>query len=213
MLRFNSSLFSLACDVVGRFAPYHCVEVAAHPDGGVSIAAMADQGSMALLAHDPKGSSDEPPALILPGDELAKISRGIKTAEREIVIDGDLAVVTTYHKAHSTSKATPVMRASTEFPPLRAIIQQVSAFWGEAPQTSRAAGRYDLSLLLSAVRMMVDRSDSIVISSYPNGPLRLQREDLSVIVLLMPQTAAPIPALPDWVISYGQQSPPDQRSD
>jgi hypothetical protein len=49
---------------------------------------------------------------------------------------------------------------------------------------------------------MVDDSDSLVLSGYQGGPLRLQREDLQMVVLLMPQTALPIPAAPDWLGQY-----------
>lgn len=207
MLRFNSYLLALAGDFVGRFAPFQGVEVAAHPDGGVTVAAMGDGGRMAMIGHDPNGSSDEPPTVILPSAELTKACRGIKTAEREVVIDGNLGVVSTYHKAHSTSKVAPFTRSTVPFPPLRQVIGTIRQQWSDAPATTSTAGRYDIALLLTAIKAVVDNTDSIVITALPNGPLRLQREDVSVIVMLMPQAAAPIPPVPAWLSAYADQRP------
>lgn len=203
MFRIDSSLFSFAADVTGKFAPFQGIELAAHPRGqGVTVTALSDSAAMVVIGYDPKGSTDEPPTVFLPTPEIKAASKGIKTAERELSIDDGLATVTTYHQSHSVQKTFPIATTDVPFPAMRATVAKAVEFWGSAPSELTSSGRYDLSLLMSALKPMADRTNSLVISPYPNGPLRLQREDLSIVVMLMPQKAVPIPPLPDWLLGY-----------
>ena len=61
------------------------------------------------MAHDPSGRTDETIKL-LPDPELMKFCRGIKTADRELRIEGNNALVTTFRKS-TTSNGR---RSSTE---------------------------------------------------------------------------------------------------
>ena len=43
-------------------------------------------------------------------------------------------------------------------------------------------------------------------SCFDGGPLRLQGDSGNVIVVVMPQTALPIPAVPEWTELYARRS-------
>ena len=211
MLRFNSALFAFAAEFVGQYVPYQGIEIAPLA-GGVSIAA-TNRGAVAMLAFDPNGLATET-TVLLPGDELARACKGIKTAQRELVVEDDNAVVTTYYKGHSTSKEFPVHRSRSGFPALRQVIRSALRYWGETPELSRTAGRYDVQLLHRSIKAMVDDADSVVLSAFQGGPLRLQREDIDrceIVVLLMPQEAQAIPPVPPWLATYVESL--DESSD
>lgn len=205
MLRFNSYLLALAAEFTGRFTPYQGVQIAPLA-GGVSVAA-TDRGALTMLGYDPAGTATEE-IVVLPDAEFARACKGIKTAQREVTIEAGHALVTTYYKEHSTSKEFAVHTSAVPFPPLAEVVSKVIATWGEQPSSSVTAGRYDLDLLHKAIKAMAGDSDSIVLSGFHGGPLRLQREDTGVVVFLMPQTAQPIPPLPPWLDTYAQSSAP-----
>lgn len=206
---FNSALFAYAGDFCGRFVDDRGIEVSplrpGNSDSGVTISAF-NRGAIGMIGYDPNGRISER-TVFLPEADLLKACRGIKTAERDIRIDGDdpsslSARVTTYHKAHSTYKDYSLRCSDAPLPPYRLAIAEALRRWSATPEASSTAGRYDTSLLLSAIKAMVDDSDSLVISGYDGGPLRLQREDLQIVVVLMAQTKVPIPAVPDWLDVY-----------
>ena len=210
MLRFDASLFSLAAQFTGKYAPCQGVTVSPLVPGdatnrigrGVVVTA-SDRGAATFLALDPQGTADEEAAFI-PDDELIKAARGIKTAARELLIEEGRATVTTFRKTTSESKEFPVHRTQQRLPDLPGTIARAVEYWSATPELTTTAGRYDLQLLHKAIRAMVDDTDSIVISAFQGGPLRLQREDTGVVVLLMPQTARPIPPMPAWLLRYAQ---------
>lgn len=215
-LIFDSALLAYASEFAGRFAPFQGVEVApldpASPSGGATVTALSDHGAIGMVGFDPKGRADR--TLVLrPEPALAKACRGIKSAERDVRIEGDdpaalLARVTTYYKAHSNHKDFTVSTVrDAPFPPYRQVVQSVLERWGAEPGETSTAGRYDLTLLTKAIRLMEDDASSIVISGYEGGPLRLQREDTQIVLLLMPQAAEAIPPAPDWLIRYASTSP------
>lgn len=199
MQRFSSALLSLAAEFTGRFVPYQGVEIAPLA-GGVSVAA-TDRGALTMIGFDPAGYASER-TVVLPSGDLAKACKGIKSAQREVTLDGDSAVVTTFYKEHSTSKEFPLTYSSAEFPPLAHVVAAAIKLWGSQPKSSSTAGRYDLDLLTRAIKAVNGEADSIVLSSYCGGPLRLQREDLQIVIFLMPQEAEPIPAVPPWLTDY-----------
>lgn len=207
-LTFNSALLAYAAAFTGRFGTDQGVEItplrAGEPESGVTVAAF-NRGAIGMIAYDPEGKADDS-VLLYPDKGLIKAANGIKTAGRDICIEGDdltalSARVTTYHKEHSTFKDYTV-RASRDLPSYRPTIAAVLQHWGSTPELSATAGRYDMDLLHAAIKTMVDDTDSLVLSGYNGGPLRLQREDVQIVVLLMPQTALPIPAAPAWLSEY-----------
>jgi hypothetical protein len=74
------------------------------------------------------------------------------------------------------------------------------------PKLSRTAGRYDLGLLLKALKALGNEDDAVVLSAWQGGPLRLQRRDVSAVILLMPQEAQPLPAVPAWLEDFAAQA-------
>lgn len=204
MLQFNSALLAAVGSFTGPYAPYQAVHIRPHC-GGVLLAA-SDHGKVTALGFDRKGKADETVTLI-PGDELLKACAGIKSAERGIVIDGDRALVTTYYKAASSkAKEFPVHRSIQAFPDIDGAMAACAARWGATPRLSETAGRYDVTYLTKAIRAAGLLTDSLVLSAFDGGPLRLQGESIELMVLLMPQTAEPIPPLPEWILEFTAQT-------
>ena len=200
MIRLNAALFALAAQFTGKYAPFQGVCINPHASGGAVIAA-SDRGAATFIACDPTAALDEEAAFI-PADDLVKACRGIKTAQREIQITDTSAVVTTFRKTTSEAKELAIHRTQQRLPGLPEVIAQAVSYWSATPELTTTAGRYDIQLLSKAIRAMADETDSIVVSAFQGGPLRLQREDTGVVVLLMPQTAQPIPPMPSWLVDY-----------
>jgi hypothetical protein len=198
MFRLNSVLFNLAASFTGKYHPFQGVTLTPHA-GGVVVTA-SNRGAACFYGFDPGGVAPQE-ATFSPGKELAAACKGIKTAQRELTIDDSTALVTTYYKEHSTAKEFQVTQLSGR-PPLRSAIAKAVDLWGEKPALTTTAGRYDLDLLNRATRAIAEESSALVLSGYDGGPLRLQSEELRCVVLLMPQTAQPIPSLPPWLADY-----------
>jgi len=209
MHTFSAPLFALAASFTGEFAPYQGVLIAPMAKG-IAIAA-TDRGASTIVCYDPNGRATDPDQqlVILPDKDLVAACRNNKTATggRDLEISGDQAKVTTYFKSHSTNKEFNILHSSAPFPPLQPALAQVLHFWGQAPATGNTAGRYDIHLLANCIKAMADETSSIVLSAFHGGPLRIQREDTGVIVFLMPQTALPIPPLPDWLAEFSVLQP------
>lgn len=200
MFRINSAFFNLAASFTGKYQPFQGVTLTPHA-GGVVISS-SDRGAALFYGFDPTGLAPEA-ATFAPGKELAAACKGIKKAQRELTIEDDRAIVTTYYKEHNTSKEFQVSRLS-ESPAMGPVLHATIDLWGETPASSSTAGRYDLDLLHKATRTILEESDCLVLSGYNGGPLRLQSEELRCVVLLMPQTAVPLPGLPPWLADYAQ---------
>jgi len=197
VLQFNSALLAAVGSFTGKYAPYQAVLIQPHA-GGILLAG-SDEGKVTALAFDRDGRGDET-ATIIPSTELLKACSGIKTAERGVVIDGNSAVVTTYYKtSNSKGKELPVHRSITPFPPIDQAIAACIERWSATPKLSETAGRYKLRYLERAIRNAGLYSDSLVLSAFEGGPLRIQGESIELVILVMPQTAEPIPAVPDWL--------------
>lgn len=201
MLTFNSALLASAAEFTGRYAPYQGIELRPAGDQGVFVSA-TDQGNVAFMAFDPKGIGDET-VVVLPDAELTKSCKGLKTAEREVRIQGNTALVTTYRKtASNEAKEIPLTRSSVEFPPLARIMRQCVERWGAAPEVTASAGRYSNQYIEKAMKTLAVYEDSVVMSCFDGGPLRLQGDTGNVTILVMPQTALPVPRQPDWLQAY-----------
>jgi hypothetical protein len=200
MIRLNSALLALVGAFAGTYAPFQAIRLQPH-SSGVLVAA-SDQGRITAFGFDPKGSADES-CNLLAGPELLRACSGIKSAERDVAITEDTATVTTYRKnGNHEVKSFPISQASTPFPPLDQAVAICIRRWGAAPATSATAGRYDSLYLEQALKTVSHLCESMVISGFDGGPLRLQSEALDLMILIMPQTAEPIPPLPDWIQQF-----------
>lgn len=200
MLQFQSSLLALAAEFTGTYAPFQAVRIEPLTSGGILVAA-TNKGHVAFLGHDPKGIGDQARTVIA-APELIRACKGIKTAERYITIEGSTAQVTTRRKTTSASAEFPIADAAAEFPPLASVMQATLARWSATPRLTETAGRYDAALLEKAIRTAAGAASSIVLSAFDGGPLRLQLEELDALILLVPQTAQPVPPIPQWVQHY-----------
>lgn len=202
MIQFNSALLALASDFRGRYAPYEAIAVKPHPTTGVFVAA-TDNGSVALIGYDPNGEADRPAAL-LPSAELIRASRGIKSAERGITIDLEnrRGSVTTYRKSNNETKEFPILEASSPFPPLNEAIAACLSFWNKETPTTTTSGRYSSKLLAKAASAAEALGESVSFCGFSGGPLRLDIEDATALILVMPQTAKPVAPIPSWLADY-----------
>lgn len=207
MMLFNSALLTMAGLFVGPYAPYQSIHIQPH-DGGVLVAS-SNIGRITFLGFDRQGSADESCDLI-PDKDLLDACTGIKTAERDVLIEGATARVTTYRKTTGNDvKEFNVLHSTTPFPPLRDAVRACIDHWSVTPELSRTAGRYATTYLTKAIKAAGLHADSVVLSSFDGGPLRLQSGSLEMLILVMPQTAEPIPRLPDWVCSFAGFPPGD----
>ncbi|MGA1641001.1 MAG: hypothetical protein ACO4AL_11690 [Steroidobacteraceae bacterium] len=201
MLQFNSALLAAAGLFVGAFSPYQSIHI--QPHGGGVLVAASDHGRITALGFDPAGRGDEICDLIA-DDKLLQACRGIKAAERDVRIEDQRAIVTTYRKTTNESKEFAILRASTPFPPLESAVAACVQRWSATPEVSATAGRYDATYLEKAVKAAGLLCNSLVLSAFDGGPLRLQGEGLELMILVMPQTAEPIPPIPDWVLRFSE---------
>jgi hypothetical protein len=201
---FSAPLLSVASEFTGKYAPYQAVQVKPHPKGGVLVSA-TDQGKVAVVGYDPRGEASGETCLLV-GSELGRACRAVKTGAREITVDGMNATVRSYSKSGGSSKAAEflVQHSAVEFPPLAQALQSCIERWGRTPRVSETAGRYDAGLLERAIKAAGSLAESITLSAFDGGPLRLQGAGLEILILLMPQTALPIPPVPQWISGLGQ---------
>lgn len=207
MLQCRSTLLQIAAAFTGAYDPCRSVRFEAVAGGGV--VAMATDRASAVWSYDPKGHLTEASGYeLVPSDALIKACRGIKSAQRTLLIaspDADQASVVTDYKAHSKSISVPLgPPAAHPFPPLAAVLDQVLSRWGQTPKLSATCGRYDLALL-QRVLASIDSDEAVVLSAFDGGPLRIQSKDALTVALLMPQNAGVIPPLPDWLSALPEQ--------
>lgn len=203
MLRFNSSLLAFCAAFKGAFAPFQAIHVTPAAGGGVVVLA-SDGGKVTAIGYDPDGIADET-ANLLPSRDLLAACKGIKTAERDISIDDLRAVVTTFYKIGNETKEFLVLRSQEPYPPIRQALAACFDTWGTAPSHGTTAGRYRISYLEKAIKAAGALADSLVLSAFDGGPLRLQGENLELMVLVMPQGAEPIPPVPDWAVNFARE--------
>jgi hypothetical protein len=206
MIRLNSALLALVGAFAGTYAPFQAIRLQPHSKGVLAVA--SDEGRITALGFDPRGQADQPCNLI-PSPELLRACSGLKSAEREVALDATQATVTTYRKnGNHEVKTFPITRSSAPFPPIDQALTVCVRTWGAAPATSSTAGRYRTTYLERALRTAGHLCESLVISGYDGGPLRLQSETLELLILVMPQTAEPIPPLPDWLLQFAGEATP-----
>lgn len=204
MLQLNSALVAIASEFTGKYAPYQAIEISPGPKGGVYVAS-TDRGNIACLAFDPGGTADEEITL-LPEPELMKLCRGIKTADRELRIEGNNAMVTTYRKSTNERREVIINRSISDFPPLRLALASCLERWSNTPSVSATAGRYESRYVERAIKGLSTMSDSVILSAFDGGPLRVQTDKADVVILVMPQVKEKIPAVPEWLNDYAKAS-------
>jgi hypothetical protein len=206
-LQLNSALIAIAAEFTGQYTPYQSVQISPGEDGGVFVAS-TDKGNIACLAFDPLGTADQA-INILPSSDLMKAARGIKTADREISITNistetcsAMAKVTTIQKSTNKVVEVPIQLSTADFPPLADAMVEIAGRWGKTPSMSATAGRYDATYLQKAVKVLGGAHASITFSSLDGGPLRVQSADQFILIMIMPQSADPIPPVPDWLPAF-----------
>ncbi len=199
MLSCNSSLIAIAAEFTGKFAPYQSICITPAQQG-VNIVS-TDKGNVACLAYDPAGEADETICL-LPTTELIKAARGIKTAERTLRVEGNQATVTTTRKTTSETKEISISRSMVDFPDLATPLGKATQRWDQTENNAITAGRYNISYIQNAVKSLSSINSSVTLHSFDGGPLRIQESSGNIVVLVMPQTAEPIPDIPSWLRSY-----------
>ena len=201
MISFDSALLANAAEFTGKYAPYQGIELMPAPGGGVYVTS-TDQGNIAFFGFDPAGKADER-VVVFPAADLVKACRGIKTADRELKIEGTMGKVSTFRKSTTEVKEIPIQFSSVEFPELGKVVKYIVDYWCKQPATSSTSGSYDSGYVTRALRCLSGQSDSVCISSFDGGPMRLQLPSEQQVVLVMPQEKIPVPAVPQWFQLYG----------
>lgn len=209
MIRLQSQFLSMAADFTGKYAPWRAVSLFPH-DGGVMIAA-SDNGAITFLAWDAQGYCPAPVAIVVPRD-LATAAKAIKSASREVIIeDADAevstscsATVTTYYSKHSASKAFSLARSTEPIPPYWQILPSLVEMRRTSQDRSRTAGRYDSALLQRGIKVLGDEALVDMYCIGEEGPLWLQRRDISAMALIMPCSVeqAPMAPMPPWLETF-----------
>lgn len=203
MIEVNAAMVSAAAEFTGKYSPYQAIEIRPNSAGvGVFISA-TDSGRIAFMAFDETGKGDCSVHL-LPTSELLKHARPLKTATRTLRIEDSQATVITERKTKSESIEIPITLSKGGFADLAGVMQQVAQRWGKTPSMAETCGRYDAIYLQRAFKAIDVLGGSVVMAALDGGPLRIESSNQDVIVLVMPQTANPIPSLPDFLLSYGQ---------
>lgn len=207
MLTCNSALIAIASEFTGSYAPYQAVELTPDDRGGVFLAS-TDKGNVACLAYDPSGEGDETINL-LPNSELVKASRGVKTANRTVFIEGDIARVTTHRKSTSETKEVSINRSTVNSPNLAKALKDCLDHWDklDAESMSATAGRYNLTYIQRAIKGLSTLNASVILSSFNGGPMRIEESSGEIVILVMPQTAEPIPPIPQWLRKFAANTP------
>lgn len=207
IFRFSSGLFHIAAAFTGKYSPYQAIQVSPHPQGGVVVAA-TDRGAAAFIGYDSQGRADDTVCL-LPEPNLVRISNPIKTAERTLTINlltGSAEVATHQKSADKIVEGRAPAVSNQDFPPLLEVLGICVQAWDRS-DSSTQAGRYEAKLLRQAIDAATSYGDSVVFSAFDGGPLRVEVEGSSVCFLVMPQTAVPLPGVPDWIRALGAASP------
>lgn len=212
---FNAPLLAIASQFVGKYVPFNAITI--EPISGipgVAVTAVMDNGAAAFMGYDPAGRADET-LRVIPSSALVKACRGIKTAERVLRIADDPGTssptrsgeVMTIRKTATQSVEALVSISSHDAPPLRRVIQAVGERWGQVQELSATQGRYDRGLVERGLSAL-ECQESVAMAAWDGGPLRIQSEDGTRVVLVMPQTARELPPVPAWLGSFATSEPP-----
>jgi hypothetical protein len=190
------------------------------PGGAGVLVFASDRGAASFVGYDRRGTYDEPAprAKILPERELMAACRGIKTAERRVMINGEHAVISSYGKTTTSQKEVPVGYSQLECLCARDACLMIARrrAAGDGPP-ARLLGRFDVALVRSAIKVLEEHGDPVILSighgaraDGADAPLRIYSESLDAVVVVMPQKkeGEPYPQMPDWIVRVAQSQPP-----
>jgi hypothetical protein len=219
----ESRLFAVGADFAGAYAPYQGIYFCPGPGGAGVIAAASNRGALTFVGYDAGGTIDEP-VVFIPTKELAAASRGLKSGPRTLSIDTEarIAAVTTplKTKAGTTVEMAAPPVSQVAFPDVRGVIARFVSHWESMGQQVDTCGRYDAKLLLQALRAAEGLGDSVSLVGLSGGPLLInieasiedgkkkavQTQSTGLLLMLMPQTAQPVPPPPSWARRWGLDS-------
>lgn len=197
MLALDAALVWICGSFTGTYAPFQSIHLKPLSNG--VLVAASDHGRISAIGFDRHGRGDES-WTIIPSPELLRSCAPLKSAKRELRLDEQGSAVITFRKTTADEvKRFPTTPATTPFPPIADALAACIATWGATPKLSATAGRYDSNYLEKSIKILAAADQSLVLSAFDGGPLRLQSESLDVVVMLMPQCAEPIPPIPDWI--------------
>ena len=199
--KFNGALLAVAADFCGKWTPYTGVQIRPNRNGSGVFVASTDAGRLAFLAFDENGSADEELCLLATSD-LLKHTKPLKSASRWIEIEGSIARCSKLTKSTTTTVEVPVTYSTVEPPDLVGAMHKVALQWGKDQPHCVDCGNFNGSFLTRAFKAIEVLGGSVTMSHLNGGPLRVESTDHDVIVLVMPETARPIPALPAFLKSF-----------
>jgi hypothetical protein len=199
-LACDGALVAVAADFVGKYAPYQSIQLRPNPSGeGVYVAA-TDAGKLAFLAYDHAGTGDEE-VILLPSADLIKNTRPLKSASRWIEIEGDTARCSKSTKNTTQTLEIPITRSAVAPSDLVGVMKTVATLWGKDVPCLNA-GNFNAGYLQRAFRAIESLGTSITMSHLDGGPLRIESTSGCAMVMVMPEKARPIPALPDFLFQF-----------
>ena len=200
-ISLNGALIAVAADFVGKYAPYQAIQIRPNPHGDGVFVASTDAGRLAFLAFDNSGSGDEQINL-LPTADLIKNTRPLKSATRWIEIEGSTARCSKLTKATQKTEEIQITRSTIEPADLVGAMKTVAHQWGSDTPNCTNAGNFNPGFLTRAFKAIEALGGSITMSHLNGGPLRIESTDSDVIVLVMPEMARPVPALPHYLKAF-----------
>jgi hypothetical protein len=196
----NGALVHVAADFCGNYSPYQGIQIRPNPSGSGVFVASTDAGRLAFLAYDHAGKGDEE-IVLLPTADLLKETRPLKSASRWLEIEGSSARCSKLTKTTTKTTEIPITRSAVTPPDLVGVMKTVAEQWGkDCPCVD--AGNFNAGFLQKAFRAIESLGSSVTLSHLNGGPLRIESTVGTALVMLMPETARPIPELPDYLLQF-----------
>ena len=199
-ISLNGALVAVAADFTGNYSPYQAVQIRPNPNGAGVFVAATDAGKLAFLAYDHAGKGDEE-VILLPTSDLLKNTRPLKSASRWLEIEGSQARCSKLTKNTTTTTEVPITRSAVTPPDLVGVMKTVAMTWGkDCPVIN--SGNFNASYLQRAFRAIESLGSSITLSHLDGGPLRVESTVGQAMVMVMPETARPVPELPEYLLQF-----------
>lgn len=200
MISLDGSLVAVAAEFCGRYAPYQGIQLRPNPDGRGVYVASTDAGKLAFLAYDHAGQGDEE-VILLPTTDLIKNCRPLKSATRGLEIEGDTARCSKSTKNTTQTQEIPITRSAVPPSDLVGVMKVIAETWGkDTPCVS--CGNFNATYLQKAFRSIESLGSSVTMSHLDGGPLRIESTTGCAMVMVMPETARPIPELPEYLLQF-----------
>ena len=200
MISLNGALVAVAADFVGKYAPYQGIQIRPNQGGKGVFVAATEGGRMAFLAYDHAGKGDEE-VVLLPSADLLKNCRPLKSASRWLEIECSTARCSKSTKNTTQTVEIPITRSAVPPPDLVGVMRTVAEQWGkDTPCVD--AGNFSAEFLQKAFRAIESLGSSVTLSHLNGGPLRVESTVGTAMVMVMPESARPIPDLPEYLFAY-----------